>query len=496
MEEKGVKKNIISRIRKRDGNIVLFDRDRITNAIFNAAKSVGGSDKGSAKHLSDIVVYIIEARFGADIIPTVEQIQDIVEKVLIEEGHAKTAKSYILYRDQHKRIREIKSSLLDISNTMNGYLDRADWRVNENSNVGFSIGGLILYTSGKITSNYWLNNIYPPTIAEAHKGGDFHVHDLSMFTAYCAGWSLKQLLIDGFGGIPGYLQTKPPKHLDTVIGQAVNFLGTLQNEWAGAQAFSFSPETPIIIRRNGHVETLTLEKLYREYKHHEKRFAKFNAIFLENPHRRYYLEDVDRAKYYRSNKLPLEPLLFQIDNIEVLSKRGFVPLNAITKHKSGGKDDILLQIETEDGRILSVSSAHPMKLKNKKKNTRADKLKEGDELILGNIPQLFDFTQNKIKLDKDFSWLIGILIAEGCWGHQTREYTIVSQKKNKPIRKKIEKVLKKLCIPYRENGKFNIIFGTTSIGRFIRNHLKLQDKCFRKNFPEFIFQLDYESLER
>jgi len=483
----------LSQIRKRGGKIVLFNKEKITNAIFKAAVSVGGKDKELAKKLSNEIIEIIESKYDDNNIPIVEHVQDIVEKVLIERGHALTAKAYILYREKRRQTREAKLTLLDIEQTMDEYLQRSDWRVNENANVDFSLGGLVLYISGKITANYWLNNVYTKAIRDAHYNADFHLHDLSMFTGYCSGWSLKQLITEGFGGVPNRLETVPAKHFDTIIGQMVNFLGTLQNEWAGAQAFSFAPETPIIIKRNGKIETLTLEKLYEEYSHHEKKFNKFSSIFTQNIYRKYSIDDSKQHKYM-DNRILTEPILFQYDNIEILSKKGFVSLEAITKHKSKGKNDELLQIETEDGRILSVSSSHPMILKNKTKNVRADKLKIGDELILGDMKNLFDYNTEKIKLNKDFSWLIGVLIAEGCWGHQKKEYTIVSQKKNKPLRNKIEKVLKKLKIPYKENGEFNIVFGTTSMGRFIRNHLKLQNKCFRKNFPEFIYQMDYESL--
>ena len=236
--ERMEKTNRISKIQKRDGRVVNFEQERITNAIFKAAQAVGGKDREMAKELSGHVVELINKIYDANEIPSVEVVQDIVEKVLIENGHAKTAKAYILYRNQHRVIRETKHTILNIEQTMNEYLDKSDWRVNENSNIDFSIGGLILYVSGKITANYWLKNIYPSEIGDAHKNGDFHIHDLSMFSAYCAGWSLRQLVLEGFGGVPGQLQTTPAKHLDTLIGQMVNFLGTLQNEWAGAQAFS------------------------------------------------------------------------------------------------------------------------------------------------------------------------------------------------------------------------------------------------------------------
>jgi len=228
---------MVSQVKKRDGSIVLFNKDKITNAIFRAATAVGGKDKDMARQLADQVDEVVHKKFQ-DEIPSVEQLQDIIEDVLIDNRHSQTAKAYIRYRQKRKEVRDAKRTILDVDKTMQEYLGRVDWRVNENSNVGFSLGGLILYISGKITANYWLNNIYPSEIKEAHNKGDFHIHDLSMFCGYCAGWSLKQLLMEGFGGVPGQLKTVPPRHFDTVIGQMVNFLGTMQNEWAGAQALS------------------------------------------------------------------------------------------------------------------------------------------------------------------------------------------------------------------------------------------------------------------
>ncbi|KMQ51413.1 Ribonucleotide reductase of class III (anaerobic), large subunit [Chitinispirillum alkaliphilum] len=229
---------MISTIRKRDGKLVPYDNFKIANAIFKSAEAVGGRDFGLSLMLAKEVEEVIKVRFHSNSIPAVEEIQDIVEKVLIEQGHARVAKAYILYREQHRRIRTTDNLLLDIANTMNGYLKQEDWRVNENSNVNYSLGGLILHNSGAITANYWLENIYGSDISSAHRNGDIHLHDLSMFSGYCAGWSLRQLISEGLGGVRGKISSRPPKHLSTLIQQMVNFLGILQNEWAGAQAFS------------------------------------------------------------------------------------------------------------------------------------------------------------------------------------------------------------------------------------------------------------------
>ena len=231
-------KSIIKKVRKRDGTIVDFDKERITNAIFKAAVEVGGRDRRTAERLSDEVVKLLEEKFVGEI-PSVEDVQDIVEKVLIERGHARTAKAYILYRKQHEELRKIKSTFLEVGRVVDDYLGQSDWRVRENSNVGYSLSGLLLHIGGSVIANYTLDKIYPMEVADAHVNGDFHIHDLGFGIAgYCAGWSLSKLLAEGFNGVPSKVASKPPAHLDTALLQMVNFIGSLQNEWAGAQAFN------------------------------------------------------------------------------------------------------------------------------------------------------------------------------------------------------------------------------------------------------------------
>lgn len=228
----------ITQVKKRDERIVAFDEEKITNAIFNAAKAVGGTDKKLAENLKEQVVEILKKTYKTTI-PTVEEIQDIVEKVLIENGHAKTAKAYILYREKHKAIREIKDTFVDVSNTIGEYLNQTDWRVKENSNEAYSFSGLLLHISGKMIAQYALNKIYTPQISDAHKKGYIHIHDMSHgFIGYCAGWSIKNLLVFGFGGVPNKVDARPAKHLSTLIHQMVNYIGCLQMEFAGAQAFN------------------------------------------------------------------------------------------------------------------------------------------------------------------------------------------------------------------------------------------------------------------
>jgi len=235
-------RSTVRRVVKRDGSIEVYDRSRITDAIAKAIRAVRGTeDPELAESLSQKVEEKLQGFLSErhpNSVPAIEEIQDIVETVLIESRDAAVAKAYILYRARHESIRDTRKLVLDINETMDGYLSRSDWRVNENANVNFSLGGLILHNSGTITANYWLKNIYTQEIAEAHRSAAFHIHDLSMFSGYCAGWSLRQLIQEGLGGVPDKISSKPARHLSTLVQQIVNFLGIMQNEWAGAQAFS------------------------------------------------------------------------------------------------------------------------------------------------------------------------------------------------------------------------------------------------------------------
>ncbi len=223
---------------KRDGSLVEFNIKKISDAI---EKAFIAMQKEYNPDVIDLLALRVTAAFAPQIKDgkiSVEEIQDNVEIVLIQAGYADVAKSYILYRKQRETVRKISETVLDYKNTVEDYLKVLDWRVKENSTVTYSVGGLILSNSGAITANYWLSEVYDEEIAQAHKNADIHLHDLSMLTGYCAGWSLKQLIQQGLGGIPGKITSAPAKHLATLCNQMVNFLGIMQNEWAGAQAFS------------------------------------------------------------------------------------------------------------------------------------------------------------------------------------------------------------------------------------------------------------------
>ena len=225
-------------IRKREGNVVPFHPEKVTEAVFKAARAAGEGDRELAEKVSAQVVSILSITCRDGRVPTVEEVQDLVEKMLMEGGHAAIAKGYILYRDQHAKLRESRRLLEGARNMVDDYIGRLDWRVNENSNMDYSLQGLNNYISAGIASRYWVGTIYPPEIRDAHTNGDFHIHDLGILGVYCCGWDLKDLLMKGFGGVRGKVESTPPKHLRSALGQIVNFFYTLQGEAAGAQAFS------------------------------------------------------------------------------------------------------------------------------------------------------------------------------------------------------------------------------------------------------------------
>ena len=228
----------LSGLLKRDGTRVPFDPRKIGIAIAKAGEATREFDRAQADRIAAAVVAELMRRHGAKGSANIEEVQDLVERTLVDRGFFMTARSYIVYREQHRRLRDDKACVVDVVASVTEYLDQLDWRVNANANQGYSLGGLILNISGKVVANYWLTHVYPPEVGRAHREADVHIHDLDMLAGYCAGWSLRTFLHEGLNGVPGKAEATPPKHLSSAVGQIVNFLGTLQNEWAGAQAFS------------------------------------------------------------------------------------------------------------------------------------------------------------------------------------------------------------------------------------------------------------------
>ena len=374
---------MIRKIRKRDGKITDFNPIQITNAVWKAAQAVGGKDYRKAAKLTDTVLETLEGQLKRGEIPTVEQVQDCVEKALVEEGHAKTAKAYILYRKQHQDIREVGGLLKDID-VVDGYLSMMDWKVNENSNMSYSLQGLNVYATENIISNYWLNKIYPPEIGETHTKGSYHIHDLGTLGAYCVGWDLKDILLLGFKGVAGKIESKPAKHFGTALMQIVNYLYTLQGEAAGAQALSnfdsllapfirydglkykevqqemqkflfnmnvptrvgfqsLAHDEPVIFRKNGKIKVELIGKLVEEN-------------FGEN--RKSIINNVDGYGNPSNDSFAVRPN----DKFEVISfnKKGEIqwrPVKALIKHRV--KTNGFKRIRTGSGEI-KVSPAHSL----------------------------------------------------------------------------------------------------------------------------------------
>lgn len=234
MVKRGVK---ITEVKKRNGKVVKFDQEKITKAIYKAGLSTEEINFRTAAQLSNKVVKELNKSFDDKNIPTVEDIQDLVEKILISSEYHDTAKAYILYRDQHARLREAASTI-DAFELMEGYLNKLDWRIKENANMAFSLQGLNIHVSSAISTQYWLDKVYSPNIRRAHLDGDIHIHDLQQLSAYCCGWDVKDILIQGFRGVPGKIESRPPKHFRPALGQIVNFFYTMQGEVAGAQALA------------------------------------------------------------------------------------------------------------------------------------------------------------------------------------------------------------------------------------------------------------------
>ena len=223
-------------IKKRDGRIVKFEQEKITQAVNKALTATSQGDGKKAKKISDKVVGLMNRRFKKTEVPTVEEIQDIVEEVLILEGYAETAKAYILYREQRRKIREAATAIDEAVEMVHQYISESDWQVKENANMAYSLQGLNHYVTSAVTKKYWLNKIYPEKIREAVESGDFHIHNLDSLATYCCGWDLYDLLVKGFGGVAAKVEAKPAKHFRSALGQLVNFFYTLQGESAGGPA--------------------------------------------------------------------------------------------------------------------------------------------------------------------------------------------------------------------------------------------------------------------
>jgi len=433
----------ITKIKKRDGRIVRFDQRRITEAIWKAAQAVGGEDRKIAEDLSNEVVEILKEKYSHKI-PTVEEVQDVVEKVLVENGHAQTAKAYILYREQHKKARDMKELLLNAGTLVEGYINMDDWRVKENANMGFSFSGLTWHVAGSVMAHYALNHIYPKEIAQAHIEGDFHLHDLyASIAGYCAGWSLRQLIMEGYNGVPDRVESKPPKHLRALLGQMMNFLGTLQHEWAGAQAFSsFDTYLAPFVRQDG------LD--YKELKQNIQELV-FNLNIGSRWGGQCVSEDTECLTENGWKKYS------EIENEKIATfnmSNGKIEFLKPERIASYDYDGYLVRLKNRTQEQLITPNHRVVR---KKFNSDVFEFTEAQELSAFKTPILIPLageTENNKEIDDNLVKLLAWLVSEGCFSDGQRERVMIYQsEKHQKKCNEIRRILRNLGFKWDETKK-------------------------------------------
>ncbi len=475
--------NLITKVKKRNSRIVNFDQNKITEAIWKAAQSVGGTDREIAENLSSRVIETLEEKFGGVTVPTVEQVQDIVEKTLVENGHYKTAKAYILYREQHKKIRETKDTFIEVDKTIKSYLDRLDWRVKENSNEQYSFSGLLLYAAGRVMSNYNLNEVYSAAISDAHRKGYIHIHDLSHgVIGYCCGHSLKNLLIKGFGGVPNKVDCKPAKHLSTVVHQMVNYIGCLQMEFAGAQAFASCDSllAPFV-----KADQLT----YKQVKQNMQQL-----VFSLNIPSRWgcFSEDTEilTNKGWKPGKNLKEGDVIATFNREK-EEIEYLPVLKMTRDHYKGKmirlrNRIMDQLVTPNHRVLRrIHNYQEGVSKSKYVLEEADKLKTKIPLIpLGGS---FKGLEPDPDLVKSLAWIV----SEGSLCRNERIGIVQSKEKNPEKCDDIRDSLSGAGFPFGENLKLSGFTGKRNCIRF-RINRPMSRKLYNDYFPDYVKRIPDE----
>ena len=472
----------VKKIRKRDGRIVTFDDEKITNAIFKAAQAVGGQDRKISEHLAKEIVKEAEKRFSKQI-PTVEDIQDVIEKILVENGHYKTAKAYILYRQQHKDIRDTQKLLLDSQAIIREYMAKEDWRVYENANITYSMAGLFWHSAGTVMSYYGINHMYPKEIAAANVNGDFHIHNLSMsLNGYCAGWSLRQLLHEGFNGVGGKVQCAPPKHLRTAVGQMINFIGTLQNEWAGAQAFS-SFDTYI-------APFIKEDKLdYKEVKQAIQEFV-FNMNVSSRWGGQCVSEDTEALtdkgwkKHYEINDSDkIATFNMETDEIEYLKPERVAAYDY---------DDYLVCLKNRTQEQL-VTPNH--RVVRKKFNSEKFEFIEAEDLFKFKTPILIPVAseiRNERKINENLLKVYAWLVSEGSFSEDRKRVSIFQSEKNAENCDEIRNCLKNLGFKWDETKRIHGFSKIPSI-RFRLNQKsskKIREFINSKKIPDKIKTLN------
>lgn len=466
---------MILKVEKRNGKHVDFDIQKIENAIYKALTFVKEGGKDEARELSEKVLEILLRRFSKEEVPHVEEIQNIVEEVLIAEGLTETARSYILYREKRREIREAASGFDESTELIEKYIDEIDWQVKENANMTYSLQGLNQYATSYISKKYWLNKIYPEKIREAAKNQDFHIHDLNLLATYCSGWDLHDLLLRGFGGVSSKVESKPPKHFRPALGQVVNFFYTLQGEGAGAQAMSnFDTLLAPFIRKDN------LD--YKQVKQAMQEFV-FNCMVPTRVGFQCLSEDTEiltKKGWKKYNEVEEEEVIktFNLDKKIIEEKK----VKKIFKRKYEGKMyRVLNRIQDQ-----LISPGHRMV--RKKFNTENYCLEAVEDVLTLNSPQIISIAANnnnkEINLKDEEIKLIAWIISEGSMevkGNWRRIMIYQSREKNKEKYEEILALLKKLKL------KYSLQEGARSLGsvvmqiRFDANHSKKIIKWFDKN---------------
>lgn len=483
---------MIKKVRKRDGRLVDFNKEKISNAIFKSAQDVGGTDRQIAERLAEEVSDLLDKTFKNKV-PSVEDVQDAVEKVLIEEGHAKTAKNYILYRQQKANLRETKELIVDSIKLVDDYIGKEDWRVYENANATYSLPGLMWYASGTIMTFYGLHHVYPKEISNAHLSGHIHLHNLTMaLNGYCAGWDLRKLLHEGFNGIPGRIECRPAKHLRTAIGQMINFIGTVQNEWAGAQAFnSFDTYLAPFVRQDKLTEK-EVKQCIQEYIYNmniPSRWAgqcvsEDTEALTENGWKKYNEISSEKIATFNINKNKIEYLI--PERVMAYDYNGY-----LVRLKNRTQEQLL----TPDHKVVR-----------KKFNSSKFEFIEAQKLSGFKTPVLIPLaseTESKLEINDNLIKLYAWLVSEGSFSSSRRRIDIYQSEKNKDKCDEIRKILsdlnykwdeqkrvsgfsKNFCITFRLNQetsrKIRKTINSKKIPLIIKKLSKRQIKLFIDNY--------------
>ena len=498
----------IEKIQKRDGTIVDFDQEKITQAILKALTATNSGGRKLAKKLSDKVVFLLKKRFKEGEIPKVEEIQDIVEEVLILEGLVEAAKAYILYREQRRRIREALTSLDEAVELVDEYINEKDWEVKENANMAYSLQGLNHYVTSAVTKKYWLEKIYPKEIREAAKNGDFHIHNLDTLATYCCGWDLYDLLVRGFGGVKGKVECRPPKHLRSALGQAVNFLYTLQGE-------CYSEDTEVLTESGW--------KRFYEVTPNDRVFTlnpSTNEIELQKPIRFYEFDWNGELYHFHSKKLDLlvtpnhrmlvdqySPYSKEKYRRKFVEARNFKPSEHFIP-KSGGiwkgrkeKVHYLALIETQPKELALVSSKKTLPIDSE--NFLLPQIEISQYRNFGKKYERIKIEAKKIPL-KDWLAFFGFWLAEGSLSQRKRirkgrtkpyyEYAVRITQNIGKTASEFEAVLKRLPFSYLKNQKGKKL-EFVIYNKQLFSYLKQFGKAEEKFIPQEIKELDKEYLE-